>query len=89
MELSLLLVNIGCLLRVNSQILAYEQFSTHAWGTLGFSALIEMTAVTLFAANMVLTLTGVESLLQCKNRGTDGDGATGRSGIERFSALPR
>lgn len=89
MELSLLLLNIGCLLRVTSQIAAYEQFSTHAWGTLGFSALIEMTAVTLFAANMVLTITGVESLRQYKNRGTDGDGATGRSGIERFSALPR
>ena len=44
MKLSLLLLNLGCLLRVNSQILAYERFSTHAWGTLGFSALIEMTA---------------------------------------------
>jgi len=57
MAASLLLLNIGCTIRVVSQILAYEQFSTHAWPALGVSAIIEMTAVTLFAANMLLTLT--------------------------------
>lgn len=57
LTISLVLLNIGCTLRVVSQILAYEHFSTHAWGVLGGSAIIEMTAVTLFAANMLLTLT--------------------------------
>jgi len=54
---SLVLLNIGCTMRVVSQILAYEHLSNHAWGPLGISAVIEMTAVTLFAANMLLSLT--------------------------------
>ena len=57
MVVSLVLLNIGCATRVVAQILAYEQFSTHAWPALTVSAIIEMTAVTLFAANMLLTLT--------------------------------
>jgi len=56
MVVSLVLLNIGCATRVVAQILAYEQFSTHAWPALTVSAIIEMTAVTLFAANMILTL---------------------------------
>ena len=56
MGVVLMLINIGCALRVASQILAYEGWSTFAWKTLPLSAIIEMTAVTLFAVNMMMTL---------------------------------
>ena len=45
------------MLRVVSQILAYEGVSALAWKALPVSAVIEMTAVTLFAVNMMMTLT--------------------------------
>jgi hypothetical protein len=57
MAVSLTLLSLGCTLRVSSQILAYEQIAAFAWKTLSISAIIEMTAVTLFAANMLMTLT--------------------------------
>lgn len=57
MSASLILLNIGCVLRVGSQILAYEGISAIAWQTLPLSAVLEMLAVTLFAFNMVMTLT--------------------------------
>jgi uncharacterized protein involved in response to NO len=53
---SLLMLNIGCLLRVASEIPAYEGYSRVAWGVLPWSAVLELTAVTLFAVNMILTL---------------------------------
>jgi hypothetical protein len=53
----LALVNIGCTLRVVSQILAYEGVTAMAWKTLPASAVIEMSAVILFALNMMMTLT--------------------------------
>lgn len=52
----LLLIHLGCAVRVVSQILAYEGWSTLAWKTLPLSAIIEMTAVALFAFNMMMTL---------------------------------
>ncbi len=51
----LLLLNVGCALRVSSEILAYEGFWPPAWHVLPWSAICELTAVTLFAANLVLT----------------------------------
>ncbi len=57
MAASLVLLNIGCATRVVSQILAYQNLSATAWQTLTLSAIIEMTAVTLFAMNMLMTLT--------------------------------
>jgi uncharacterized protein involved in response to NO len=63
----LVLVNLGCTLRVTSQILAYEGISAMAWRVLPLSAVIEMTAVILFAVNMLMTLTtgsSVETLLE-------------------------
>ncbi len=51
------LINIGCTLRVGGQILAYQHISEHAWSALALSAIIEMTAVTLFAVNLLMTLT--------------------------------
>lgn len=51
----LLLLNLGCLLRVNSEILAYENYWPRAWSALPWSAALELAAVALFAANLILT----------------------------------
>jgi uncharacterized protein involved in response to NO len=51
----LLLLNAGCLLRVSSEILAYENYWPAAWKALPWSAVCELMAVTLFAANLLLT----------------------------------
>jgi hypothetical protein len=55
MFLSLLLLGTGCLLRVSSEILAYQGFAGWAWSWLPVSAVIEMTAVTIFAINLLVT----------------------------------
>ena len=52
---ALLLLNLGCVLRVCSEILAYEGFAAHAWSVLPVSAVIELAAVTLFAVNLAVT----------------------------------
>lgn len=52
---SLLLLNLGCLLRVASEIPAYEGFWPPAWSVLPVSAVSELAAVTLFGANLLLT----------------------------------
>jgi hypothetical protein len=49
------LLVLGCTLRVGSEVLAYQSFSVHAWKLLPVSAVVEMTAVTLFALNLVFT----------------------------------
>ena len=53
---SLALLNLGCLLRVSMEPLAYELDWQVAWKLLPVSAVIELTAVTLFALNLVGTL---------------------------------
>ena len=53
---SLALLNLGCLLRVSMEPLAYERDRQIAWRLLPVSAVIELTAVTLFAVNLVGTL---------------------------------
>ena len=55
MFLALLTLTAGCLLRVSSEILAYQGFAHWAWSWLPVSALTEMTAVTLFAVNLFAT----------------------------------
>jgi hypothetical protein len=55
MFLALLALTAGCLLRVSSEILAYQGFAHWAWSWLPVSALTEMTAVTLFAVNLFAT----------------------------------
>lgn len=55
MFLSLLLLTGGCLLRVSSEILAYQGFAAWAWSWLPISAVLEMTAVTIFAVNLIGT----------------------------------
>jgi uncharacterized protein involved in response to NO len=53
---SLLLLQIGCALRVLSEPLAYEGYWRFAWKLLPCSAVVELAAVTLFAWNIFATL---------------------------------
>lgn len=53
---SLLLLHLGCTLRVTMEPLAYENLWQFAWKLLPFSATVELTAVTLFAWNIFATL---------------------------------
>jgi uncharacterized protein involved in response to NO len=54
---SLALLNIGCALRVSSEIPAYEGFhlAPAGWRLLPVSGVIELTAVALFAANLLIS----------------------------------
>lgn len=52
---SLALLNAGCLMRVSAEIGAYESYVPAMWPLLPVSAIIEMTAVTVFAASLLLT----------------------------------
>ena len=58
MAWSLTLLVTGCLLRVSSEILAYQQYAPWAWSVLPVSAVIEMAAVTGFAVNLFVTVQG-------------------------------
>lgn len=55
MGVSLALLTMGCFLRVSSEVLAYQEFAQWAWRWLPISAVLELTAVTVFAANMTAT----------------------------------
>jgi hypothetical protein len=52
---SLVTLTAGCALRVGSEIPAYEGYSQAAWHVLPCSAIIELLAVSLFAANLLAT----------------------------------
>ncbi len=52
---SMALLAVGCTLRVSSEVLAYQGFAKSAWSWLPASAVIEMTAVTIFAINLFAT----------------------------------
>jgi hypothetical protein len=52
---SLALLNAGCMLRVVSEIGAYESYVPSLWPLLPVSASMEMAAVTLFAASLLLS----------------------------------
>jgi len=54
---SLLLISAGCALRVGSEVVAYGHLSQAAWSVLPLSAILEMTAIVLFAFNMLMSLT--------------------------------
>ncbi len=56
MLLSLLLLQLGCTLRVFSEPLAYEGIARFAWKTLPISGMIELSAVLVFGVNMALTV---------------------------------
>lgn len=51
----LLLLSVGCIVRVSSEVLAYQEIVPAAWAWLPYSAILELFAVTLFAINLVLT----------------------------------
>jgi hypothetical protein len=55
MGASLLVLAVGCFLRVSSEVLAYQEIAQFAWKWLPASAVCELTAVTLFAVNMCAT----------------------------------
>ncbi len=54
----LVLLMSGRTLRVTSEILAYQDYAKWAWNILPVSALIELTAVTLFAVNLIARFAG-------------------------------
>jgi hypothetical protein len=56
MAWSLTLLVIGCAIRVPAEILAYQHYAESAWALLPVSAIIEMLAFTLFAANLLVTV---------------------------------
>ena len=55
MFIGLLLLSVGCALRVSSEVLAYQEILSAAWVWLPYSAILELCAVTLFAANLIIT----------------------------------
>ncbi|MEZ5289789.1 MAG: NnrS family protein [Vicinamibacterales bacterium] len=56
MGLGLTLLMLGCVLRVSSEILAYEQYAEWAWFVLPLSGGIELAALGIFAINLYRTL---------------------------------
>jgi uncharacterized protein involved in response to NO len=66
---SLLLLQIGCTLRVSSEPLAYEGFSTFAWRVLPVSGMLELTAVLIFAVNIASTILFGRSVFLSANSG--------------------
>jgi uncharacterized protein involved in response to NO len=55
MFVALLSLVVGCLLRVSSEVLAYQNLVPSAWKWLPVSAITEMAAVTIFAFNLFVT----------------------------------
>jgi len=55
MFFSQVLLIVGCTVRVASEVLAYQEYLHGAWSWLPVSAIIELSAVTIFAANMAAT----------------------------------
>jgi len=55
MFVALLLLQMGCTLRVSSEPLAYEGILPAAWNVLPISGILELAGVLVFATNIVLT----------------------------------
>lgn len=66
---SLLLLQVGCTLRVSSEPLAYEGFSSIAWRVLPVSGMLELTGVLIFALNIAATLIFGRSAFMNANSG--------------------
>ena len=56
MFVSVLLLTLGCALRVPCEIVAYEAHGNWAWSALPASAVLELTGITAFAVNILGTL---------------------------------
>jgi uncharacterized protein involved in response to NO len=52
---ALLLLTIGCTLRVSSEVLAYQEYVHRAWLVLPLSALLELAGLSSFAINLAAT----------------------------------
>jgi len=52
---SQLLLFLGCPLRVGSEVIAYQEILAAAWNWLPYSAMLELSVVTLFAVNLIAT----------------------------------
>lgn len=68
MFLSLIVLDVGCLLRVSSEPLAYERILSFAWKVLPVSGMLELTAVLVFAANLTITLVFGKSIFAALKR---------------------
>jgi uncharacterized protein involved in response to NO len=55
MFVGLMLLTIGCTLRVSSEVLAYQGYANWAWSVLPVSALLELAGITTFAVNILGT----------------------------------
>jgi hypothetical protein len=55
MFLALFLLTLGCVVRVSCEVLAYQGYATWAWLALPWSAILELTALTIFAVNIMGT----------------------------------
>ena len=62
------LLIVGCTMRVGSEILAYQQYLQGAWSWLPVSAVIELSAVTIFAINMVATFIQPAPTVACAGK---------------------
>ena len=51
----LLLLTVGCTIRVSAEMLAYQGYAHSAWALLPGSAMLELAGITAFAANMFAT----------------------------------
>ena len=51
----LVLLTLGCTLRVSCEVLAYQGYVAWAWPVLPVSAVIELTALTIYAINILGT----------------------------------
>lgn len=49
------LLTLGCAMRVASEVVAYQGTASSMWSVLPVSAVIEMSAVTMFAINLIVT----------------------------------
>jgi hypothetical protein len=52
MFVGLVLLTLGCTLRVSSEVLAYQGYANWAWSVLPVSALLELAGITVFAINI-------------------------------------
>jgi len=55
MFVGLFLLTLGCTLRVSCEVLAYQGYAAWAWHVLPASALIELTALSVFTVNLLCT----------------------------------
>jgi uncharacterized protein involved in response to NO len=55
MFVGLLLLTVGCSLRVSCEVLAYQGYASWAWPVLLLSALVELTALSVFTTNILGT----------------------------------